>query len=289
MTTTPFPLGRKQYHDPRNAQLQYAIGELPSAAVKSVNWARAVPVFDQGQLGSCVGNAAAGWVGTDNAARAGLVSVPVSQLAQLDFSNDLQHRSGKYRITSSVPVDEAFAVRVYALATSLDSFQGTYPPTDTGTDGPSGAKALTRLGAATKYSHAFSVSALNSALQTGPVMWGTVWYNSMFDPDSSNTLVVDSASGVAGGHELLITGYDASTGEYVVTNSWGSGWGDHGYCYVKGPDMKSLLAQGGDLTQPVTSPVVPSPSPTVVTDAQLYAAFQGFKAVADAWASSRNM
>jgi hypothetical protein len=282
-TPTPFPLGRKQYHDPRNAE--FAIGERPSWAVSSASWQRRVPIFDQGQLGSCVGNSAAGWVATDNADRSGLQQVVISQSLALTGSGSFD---GNYRTAVTVSVDETLAVRTYSLATTLDSFTGTYPPDDTGTDGPSGAKALTKLGLAGQYLHAFSLAALQSALQKGPVMWGTVWYNSMFDLDSNNYLVVKPSSGEAGGHEPLIVAWDKTTDVYKVANSWATSWGDGGYFYVKAPDMKSLLSKGGDLTQPVSVPVSPPP-PATVTDAQFYAAFKDFRAVATAWASSRSV
>jgi len=275
---TPFPLGRRKWHDPRNAA--YAIGVRPKSALNSQSWARRAPIFDQGSLGSCTGNAAAGWVGTDNSIRPGL--------AQVTYPASLVGSGAPV----TRPVDEDFAINVYGLATQLDAFAGTYPPTDTGSDGPSAAKALTKLGLAGQYQHAFSIAALQSALQTGPVMWGTDWYNSMFDLDASGYLVVKKSSGLAGGHELLITGWDKTSDVYVVTNSWGTGWGNQGTCRVKAKDMTTLLAQDGDLTQPVpvNAPVPPDPTPvpSVVTDAQFIAAYQSFRQVADAWASTRD-
>jgi C1A family cysteine protease len=32
-----------------------------------------------------------------------------------------------------------------------------------------------------------------------------------------------------GGHAVLAVGYDDSTQRFTVRNSWGDGWGDHGY------------------------------------------------------------
>jgi hypothetical protein len=269
VTVTPYPLGRVQYHDPRNAQPQYAVAELPRRALKSVDWHRRAPIFDQGQLGSCVGNAAVGWVGTDNVTRQGRTFVDVSSttaMAALTGDARLDTGSGP-KVLATVPVDEALAVRDYAFATGLDTFSGTYPPDDTGTDGPSGAKALVKLGLAGKYTHAFSLAALQAALQLGPVMWGTVWYNSMFDLNSYNHLVVDENSGVAGGHELLIVGWDTATDVYKIANSWGTSWGEAGYCYVNTPDLTYLAAQGGDFTQPVD---LAAPAPSVVTAQKFY-------------------
>jgi len=278
-TTTPFPLGRRKYHDPRN--IDFPVGVLPKSVLNSIVWPRRVPIFDQGSLGSCTGNAAAGWAGTDCLARLGLERVTLAASGAL-LGSPVYGTGGVV-----VPVDEDFAVRAYGLATQLDSFSGTYPPTDTGSDGPSAAKALTKLGVAGSYWHAFSIAALQSALQSGPVMWGTVWYNSMFDLDTSDYLVVKASSGEAGGHELLITGWDKTTDVYRVANSWASTWGDHGYFYVKAKDMKTLLAADGDLTQPVALPVAPVPA--VVTDAQLYTAFKAFQTTAQAWVSTRTV
>ncbi len=232
-------LGRHVQHDPRS--LRYAHGVLPKSVIKTVDWTRRAPIFDQGNLGSCTGNAAAGLLGTDSAARAGLTSVTISG--------------------NVLPVDEALAVQVYLLGTQLDSFQGAYPPDDTGSSGLGVAKALVRLGLATKYSHAFSLDALKSALQTGPVMVGTVWVQSMFDVDSGTGYVqVDRKSQVAGGHEYVISAYDASTGAFRLDNSWGEDWGIRGSAWLAQPDLQWLLSRDGDVTVPVWA-VVPAPKP----------------------------
>jgi hypothetical protein len=231
-----YPLGRVVQHDPRSRA--YAIPELPANEIRSVLWTRRAPVFDQGSLGSCTGNAGAGCYATDGSGRAGATA-----------------------LASGAPVDEAFAVNLYSLATQLDEFDGTYPPDDTGSSGLGVAKALKKMGLATSYYHAFSIDALKSALQTGPVMWGTVWYNSMFTTTSEGVLVVDPDSGEAGGHELCIVGYNVPADMYAVANSWGPDWGRYGHCYVTGDDMAYLLNQQGDITQPTWATAPPPPRP----------------------------
>ena len=234
-------LGRHVQHDPRS--LRYAHGVLPASAIKTVDWKRRAPIFDQGQLGSCTGNAAAGLVGTDSADRSGLTSVQISG--------------------NILPVDETLAVQIYSLATQLDQFQGAYPPDDTGSSGLGAAKALVRLGLATKYRHAFSLDALKSALQAGPVMVGTVWLQSMFDVDTGSGYVhVDRTSQVAGGHEYVISAYDASAHAFRLDNSWSEDWGIKGSAWLSQPDMQWLLSQDGDVTVP-TWATAPSPKPAV--------------------------
>jgi hypothetical protein len=240
-------LGRHVEHDPRS--LNYAHGVLPKTAIKSVDWTRRVPHFDQGSLGSCTGNAATGLLGTDFNGRPGLTSVTVN--------GDV------------LPVDEDLAVKVYELATQLDNIEGTYPPDDTGSSGLGAAKALKKLGLASSYKHAFSLDALKSALQNGPVMVGTVWLQSMFDVDADGYVVVDRKSAVAGGHEYVISAYDADRQAFRLDNSWGESWAVKGSAWLTQANLGWLLSQDGDVTVPVwaSAPVpTPPPSPAPATD-----------------------
>lgn len=204
----PYPLGRNVEHDPRS--LSYAHGVLPKPTIKPVDWMRRIPVLDQGQVGSCTGNAATGLLGTDCAARRGLTAVTITAAGA---------KASHGRFTAGEhPLDEAFATALYSLATALDSVAGQYPPTDTGSSGIGVAKAVQALGLATRYTHAFSRAALDSALQSGPVMIGIPWLDSMFSPDADGRIVVDKGSGTAGGHEIELNRY-TETGEYWITNS----------------------------------------------------------------------
>jgi hypothetical protein len=257
MATQHRQLGRHVEHDPRS--LQFAHGVLPKTAIKSVEWTRRIPILDQGQLGSCTGNAGTGVLGTDSVGRTASTTVTISA-AGAAASHGL-FTAGTHTL------DEAFAVALYSLATILDGVSGAYPPTDTGSTGLGVAKALKALGLAGGYTHAFSIAALNSALQTGPVMIGITWYNSMFDPKTDGQIVVDPSSGVAGGHELELNAFDATTGEYQVPNSWNETWGRSGYGYFPTVALTSLLSQQGDVTVPsLTAAPTPTPTPTPTPD-----------------------
>jgi hypothetical protein len=245
-------------HDPRS--LDYAHGVLPASAIQSVSWQRRAPILDQGNLGSCTGNALTGVLGTDSKGRTAPTSVTVKADGKGVFA------AGTYAL------DEGFAVKAYSLNTRLDSFSGTYPPTDTGSNGLSAAKTGVSLGLLSGYTHGFSIAALQSALQSGPVLWGTLWLNSMFTTDSDGILKVDKSSGSAGGHELVISGYDTASDLYEIQNSWGTSWGIDGYAYVKGADMAYLLSQDGDITVPAYA-AAPVPAPVADADQVLYAAF----------------
>lgn len=275
-----YALGRNVNHDPRS--LAYAVGVLPRTAITSRQWVRRVPVFDQGDLGSCTGNAAAGLIGTDSAGRTGLTSILVTT-AQADATQGV-FTAGTHT------VDEDLAVLCYSLNTRLDGFTGTYKPDDTGSDGLSAAKTLKALGLADTYKHAFSLSALDSALQAGPVMLGTVWLNSMFSPQSDGRIVVTASSAVAGGHEYVVDEIDVEKGRYWMTNSWGDSWSIQGRGYLTRADMQWLLSQQGDVTAPhMLAPVTPVPTPTPVpvpaVDANTLAAYRALQA----WATINNV
>lgn len=226
-------LGRHVQHDPRS--LAFAVGVLPKSALKGVLWQRRSPIFDQGQIGSCTGNAGAGWLATDNAAREGFKGI-----------------------------DESKAVELYELATVLDGLPGQYPPDDSGSSGLGVAKALQKDGYVNAYTHAFSLDAVFSGLQAGPGLLGIPWYNSMFDPFADGQVKVDLASGMAGGHEILIDQLelDVTGVPYRVwfSNSWGPTWGLKGRGYVVKQDLATLLSNQGDVVFPVTS-VTPTPTP----------------------------
>jgi hypothetical protein len=248
-------LGRHVEHDPRS--LAYAHGVLPKSAIKTVEWTRRVPILDQGQLGSCTGNAGTGALGTDSAGRTATTTVTISA-AGAAASYGL-FTAGEHTL------DEKFAVSLYSLATILDGVSGQYPPTDTGSSGIGVAKALKALGLASGYTHAFSLAALNSALQTGSVLIGIPWLNSMFDTATDGRILVDKTSSVAGGHELELSKFDAAAGEYWVPNSWNTSWGQSGWGYFTTADLTWLLSQQGDVTVPAwTTAPVPTPTPTPV-------------------------
>jgi hypothetical protein len=268
------PFGRHVEHDPRS--LAFAHGVLPKSALKSVSWARRMPVLDQGQLGSCTGNAACGLLGTDSAGRTATGTVTISAAGAAASHGLLP--AGEHQL------DEAFAVALYSLATVLDGIPGQYPPDDTGSSGLGVAKALRALGLAASYTHAFTLGAVASALQAGPVLLGTVWLQSMFSPAADGRIPVDRASAVAGGHEIEITGWDAVTDRYWLTNSWGPSWSVGGRGYVTGADLAWLLGQQGDITVPVLTPM-PGPAPTPAPAADDVA----LAAALHTWLTARNL
>ena len=75
--------------------------------------------------------------------------------------------------------------------------------------------------------------ALNALAQKLPIVFGAVLYESF--NEAEKTAVVDipaEGESVIGGHAMMIAGYHQKKEEFIVRNSWGTGWGDKGYCYL---------------------------------------------------------
>lgn len=68
-----------------------------------------------------------------------------------------------------------------------------------------------------------------------PVVFGIDVYSSfMSDAVAKNGIVPmpSHTDSLEGGHAVLIVGYDDDTKNFIVRNSWGTGWGDAGYFYL---------------------------------------------------------
>lgn len=66
-----------------------------------------------------------------------------------------------------------------------------------------------------------------------PFVFGFTVYESFESDEVARTGIVpmpESGERVLGGHAVLAVGYDNAAGRFLVRNSWGTGWGEAGYC-----------------------------------------------------------
>lgn len=145
------------------------------------------------------------------------------------------------------------AVRLYHEETILDDSQipGEWPPQDTGSTGPWSMLALEKRGLIRSWVHTRYLHTALRLLMAGPISIGVSWFQNMFTPDSNDTIRVDEASGLAGGHQIEVLALDVEGQRVQLCNSWGPDWGADGRAWFAWHDLDLLLHLGGDCVQPV--------------------------------------
>lgn len=187
---------------------------LTPTTPRSYTWSCKIHL-DQGNLGSCVGN---GWA-HERIAR------PVEVL----------------------DITEDDAVEYYHEAQDCDEWPGRAYE---GTSVLAGAKVMLRRGYISGYEWAFNLNqALVGISYRGPAVLGINFHECMMYPDKNG--IIKPTGKLYGGHCLLATGYNTRTRLVRLHNSWGTGWGAGGDCFILDTDLGKLLDAGGVCCFPI--------------------------------------
>ncbi len=185
-----------------------------AAEIATIRHGRRVPIFDQGDIGACTGNACAGMLCTG------------------PFNHE--------------DLTEQDAIALYSTATTLDSIDGVYPPTDTGSSGLAVMKAAASLGWIKTYQHAFGLDHVLRSLTLRPCIVGIAWRGDCDSPSPQG--VVRWTGESRGGHEVCGGGIDVDAKLVWFANSWGVEFGVQGYFAMSFDDFERALADDGDAT-----------------------------------------
>lgn len=239
---------RRQAPDPRDhiyAAPPHVVGRLPD----TVDLRRdEPPVYDQGQLGSCVGNGVAGIMQHLRMKR-GLpegAKVP-SRLAIYYGAREME---GSVRSDSGCEIRDA----IKFVAANAVPFEDDWrydiskfdqkPPVGSFTDAAIRYQAVPQ-----------SATHLMASLAEGhPVVFGFSCYSGLDNPETARNDFSDPSSGrlvmprqneaSLGGHCVTLAGYDYPNRTFLVRNSWGPAWALRGYFlmpfeYVLRADLSS--------------------------------------------------
>jgi C1A family cysteine protease len=216
--------------------------ELPLAPVVDLRQYCSA-IEDQGNTGSCTGNAIAGQIELID--RKGGRALDVSRLfiyyEERVLEGSVRYDAGAY-IRDGIKVCYTKGAPLESLWPYVTNKFATKPPTAAYTD------ALKRK--VTGYQRCTDFTAVKNAVTAGnPVVIGFNVYDS-FEGAWGNIPHGQTGSGMMpfpntateqllGGHAVCIVGYDdtmpvvgKSNGRFIVRNSWGTGWGDNGYFYM---------------------------------------------------------
>ncbi len=204
------------------------------------------PVYDQGQLGSCTGNAIAAAIQFDR----------MKQKLSPDFvPSRLFIYYNERVIEGTVSTDSGAQIRDGIKAVAK---QGACPEPDWPYDiakfavRPPRADYTEALGdRAVSYSRlAHNPNLLKGCLASGyPFVFGFTVYESFESQAVAQSGIVPMPSPseqVIGGHAVLAVGYDDGSQRFTVRNSWGASWGSDGYfmmpyAYLTDPNLADDL------------------------------------------------
>lgn len=142
-----------------------------------------------------------------------------------------------------------YAKRMYWEAQKIDPWPGgSYPgasPFYEGTSVLAGVKVAQSKGWFESYRWSFSLEDLILGVgYSGPAVLGVSWFSGMSQPDSTGFIHATGSN--LGGHCILCKGVSVKKDYFLLHNSWGSGWGFQGCCYISFKDMEKLLKKNGE-------------------------------------------
>jgi C1A family cysteine protease len=189
------------------------------------------PVYDQGQLGSCTANAIAGAIEFDQRKQRSTEFIP-SRLfiyynervieGTVNQDSGAQIRDGiKSVATIGAPpeTDWPYVIGDFAKKPSQKAY------VDAQSDIVTSYARVTQ-----------DPMQMRGCLAAGfPFVFGFTVYESFEGEAVAQTGMVpmpSSTEAVKGGHAVVSVGYDDNRRLFYVRNSWGSSWGDNGYCYM---------------------------------------------------------
>jgi hypothetical protein len=238
---------RLKRHYRRDSRSKLFIHDTRKLSIVTVQWALRTAVLNQGQVGKCTAEATEGVLATDP-----YYSPQVVAAWDANWGS----------------FDDAGTDQFYNSEEGLDG-DGPYPPQDNGSSGLTSATVLRDAGLIPSWTQTFDVPDTLKALSQGPVSIGIPFFNSMMTPNADGILTIDPTSGLAGGHQMCVDGYDSLRDLLHVRNSWGTDWGVGGWCWISSTDFGTLLTYPqfpGDVTifgmpgSPATIPSAPVPS-----------------------------
>ena len=189
------------------------------------------PIYDQGDLGSCVGN------GSGDAWQFALkVEGRPAPLPSRLFV----YYNGR-SIENTIKSDSGLQIRdgLKALAKwgCCDETIWPYDPSKFTQKPPAIAYTEAAKHISTSY-HSVNqnLNEMKTCLADGfPIVGGFTVYDSFESDEVAKTGIVPMPGkdeNSQGGHCVVIVGYDDARSCFIIRNSWGTDWADHGYCYM---------------------------------------------------------
>jgi hypothetical protein len=226
---------RKQRPDHRDAAFLYSVPHGLALALPPKAEVSQLPIWDQGQLGSCTGNGIGYCLLHDG--------VKQKILKPNDIPSRLQIYWGERWIEGSIQEDAGAEIRdgikfIAKYGACLESGPNGWPydPSKFTQRPPNNCwkEALKYQGLRYRVVPQTTIAIRSCIAEGFPVVYGFTCYPGLDSNEASKTGYIPmpgSNEAPIGGHCVAIVGYDDNTRRFKIRNSWGTGWGDKGYGY----------------------------------------------------------
>lgn len=219
---------------PADYRLEFADRGLPRRVDIS---GKCTGVEDQGAIGSCTANACVGALEYAYTTRDGAAP----ELSRMFVYYNTRRLKGMIEQDTGATISEAMgAVLAYG---ACEAGLWPYDPRLFMHEPPPQAYANAKLHEAIQYARVPGPNgAIHAVAQGYPVVYGTFLPKRCYE-EAARTGVVprtrpeERTGPPAGGHCMLIVGYDLDREIFIVRNSWGEGWGNGGYCEIPFEEM----------------------------------------------------
>lgn len=200
------------------------VAQLPSKVDLREQYS--IPVYDQGQLGSCTANAIAAAVQYLDAIVEHISPIVPSRLFiyynEREMEGSVDYDAGAYirdgiksvaKLGTCVETDWPYDISKFTLKPPVSAYASA---------------ALDRVARYYRVGHSLQ-SMLNCLASGFPFVFGISVYDSFMNATNGDVPMPKKTEALLGGHAMLIVGYDQPAKHFIFRNSWGAGWGTQGY------------------------------------------------------------
>jgi len=252
--------------DSRDRVLKFARADFPKRLPTSIDLTKfCPPVYDQGTLGSCTGQAIAGAIEYCLIKQAEMPDFSPSRLFIYYNERELEgtiNEDAGAMIRDGIKVVNKFGVCPEPMWPYNISKFTMRPPVE--------CYQAALKDRVVEYARVpQGLMSLKMCLASGfPIVFGITIYSSFESDVVAKTGVVPMPSSneeCLGGHAVLCVGYNDTTKKFIVRNSWGAGWGRHGYftlpyAFMTNPHLSSdfwaIKLMGADVSVKIEKPVI---------------------------------
>ena len=226
--------------------LDFESAKLKSDLPASVDWRNRNgtnwlgPVMNQGNCGSCVAFSTIATLEARTSIAAGIPGMRPTFSPQEIFSCGGGGCSSGWTPDKSTSYLQNQGVTDEACMPYLSGSTGTNTSCSARC-GDSNQRLTRIVGTTSPSSGNGSVEAVKAALLDGPLITTMTVYDDFLTYSSG--VYTHTTGTMGGGHAVSLVGYDNDKRAWLVRNSWGPEWGDHGFVWVSWDDISGVGAE----------------------------------------------